>query len=117
MHERCNRKTATNYKNYGGRGISICKEWYDFKNFYDDMIVGYETGLELDRENNNGNYEKSNCRWVTPKVNARNRRPVKLTEEIAAYIRNSTKPRKELMIEFNVCKSTIGNIKAGISWT
>lgn len=71
---RCTGKTCTAYKNYGGRGISVCDEWlHSFKTFYDDMGERPE-GCEIDRIDNNGNYCKENCRWVTTLQNARNKR-------------------------------------------
>lgn len=72
---RCNNPKSDKWKNYGGRGISVCKKWGKFKNFYDWAIKnGYSDKLEIDRKNNNGNYKPSNCRWTTKKVNANNRR-------------------------------------------
>jgi hypothetical protein len=67
-----------NYKDYGGRGITICDEWKnDVKSFYDwAMSNGYEEnkGLSIDRIDNDGNYEPSNCRWVTQTMQCRNQR-------------------------------------------
>ena len=55
--------------------IEICDEWYDFNRFYDWAIKnGYNKNLQIDRINNNKNYEPENCRWVTAKENCRNRR-------------------------------------------
>lgn len=82
IKSRCFRKTETNYKNYGGRGISMDDNWKkDFKTFFDWAIEnGYKTGLSIDRINNNGNYEPSNCRWTSRKTQQRNtRRNVYLT--------------------------------------
>ena len=62
MKSRCLNPNATGYKNYGGRGIVICKRWLKFENFYQDMGNRPEDKT-LDRKNNNGNYNKSNCRW------------------------------------------------------
>ena len=63
---------SKSYKHYGGRGITICDRWLDVKNFIDDMYPSYKEGLELDRINNNGNYEPNNCRWTTRSVQCRN---------------------------------------------
>ena len=78
MHSRCENKTYTNYANYGGRGISVCDEWsgkYGFFNFYKwSMDNKYNDDLSIDRINSNGNYEPSNCRWISLKEQIYNRR-------------------------------------------
>lgn len=96
MIDRCENPHNNNYHNYGGRGIKVCQEWHDVREFaYWAMLTGYnETAKHgdctIDRINVNGNYEPSNCRWVDMKIQNSNRRP---KEECG--------PRKRKMYEYN----------------
>lgn len=82
MISRCYNKNVKHYHNYGGRGISVCDEWREsFEKFSRWALDnGYEENLTIDRIDNNGNYEPSNCRWVTHKDQVRNRRNTILIE-------------------------------------
>ena len=73
MLDRCEHPLHNSYPNYGGRGISVCARWHEFRLFLADMGERPD-GMQIDRINNEGNYEPGNCRWTTAKVNARNRR-------------------------------------------
>lgn len=75
MKNRCYYTNNKRYQNYGGRGIEVCDEWLNhFQAFYDwAMSHGYSDNLTLDRINVDGNYEPSNCRWVTLKEQENNR--------------------------------------------
>lgn len=74
MRARCGRVTDPSYARYGGRGISVCEEWACVETFAGwAMGNGYDDSKTLDRINNDGNYEPSNCRWATPKEQGRNR--------------------------------------------
>lgn len=73
MKKRCLNKNNEHYKDYGGRGITICDKWLKFENFFKDMGE-VPKGLTLDRKNNNKGYYKNNCRWANWKQQANNRR-------------------------------------------
>lgn len=85
VKQRCTNSSASGYKHYGARGISLCSEWHDFEHFKNDMYSGYikhvftygEKNTQIDRINCDGNYEIKNCRWVTLKEQALNKRKKK----------------------------------------
>lgn len=89
MKDRCRNPNNKNYKNYGGRGITVCDEWCgDYVAFRDwAMANGYEPDAPygqctIDRIDVNGNYEPSNCRWVSMAVQSKNKRNKKEKEQI-----------------------------------
>lgn len=76
IKKRCYNQNYKAYKNYGGRGISVCDEWKNSYISFRDWSLnnGYDDELSIDRINVNGNYEPSNCRWTTNEIQARNTR-------------------------------------------
>lgn len=71
---RCLYPNHRSWKYYGGRGISVCRRWESFENFWKDMGPTYKDDLIIDRRDNDGNYTPKNCRWTTYTQNNRNRR-------------------------------------------
>lgn len=75
MHARCENPQRSGYEEYGGRGITVCEEWHKFFPFYCwSLSNGYADNLTIDRIDNDKGYSPDNCRWVSQKVNSRNRR-------------------------------------------
>lgn len=73
MMKRCTYKKYKYFDRYGGRGIKVCDRWLEFENFIVDMGPRPSKNHQIDRIDNNGNYQPENCRWTTQINNARNK--------------------------------------------
>ena len=114
MKDRCFNENNKFYKRYGGRGITVCDEWsHDFQTFYDWAISnGYSDNLTIDRKDNDGNYEPSNCRWSTQHEQSMNKKHLpnktgfvgvrarRRKGEVYGYIAIVYRHRKELYAGF-----------------
>jgi len=110
MRERCDDPNHPSFDRYGGRGITVCERWHKFENFFEDMGVA-PLGYELDREKNDEGYDKGNCRWVTHKVNSRNK-----SCDVRITYNGVTKTWAEWADEAVVCFETFkGRIRKGWS--
>lgn len=100
MRSRCNNSNDKNYEYYGGRGITVCDEWnkdgdgfFKFMNWSKEN--GYTDTLTIDRIDNNGDYEPSNCRWVDWNIKANNRRkPQKIVNQYGEWDYKKPLPEK-----------------------
>lgn len=115
MKQRILNPNHTNYENYGGSGITIYNEWLKFIPFRDwSLANGYADNLTIDRRNTNGNYEPSNCHWITHVENTQNRRNAKFSKnkilEIRGKYNTGKYTQKELAKEYNSTPSYISQI-------
>jgi hypothetical protein len=104
LNRRCNVASCPDFYHYGGRGIRVCKEWEDsFESFHAWAASnGYSHNLSIDRIDNNGNYDPSNCRWATPLEQNRNRR----TNQLITF-RGETKTITEFAIHHGLKPRTL----------
>lgn len=101
---RCYNPKGSCYENYGGRNISICEEWKsDFLSFYNWCLNnGWKKGLQIDRIDNNGNYEPNNCRFVTNKENCNNK-----NNNVCYYVNGERKTATQISEQIDIGYNTI----------
>jgi hypothetical protein len=102
MKARCFNPAVVAYPDYGGRGITVCGHWLDFKNFYADMGPKPSARHTIERRNNNGDYEPDNCCWATPGAQARNRR-----SNILLTVNSETMTAKDWAVRLSIKSATI----------
>lgn len=103
MKQRCVNPNHLAYKNYGGRGITVCDEWKEFLPFYQWCIThGYQEGLTLDRINNDNGYFPDNCRFVDRYTQANNNR-----RNILITANGTTKTLPEWSRDIHIKQSTL----------
>lgn len=118
MMNRCYNKNRLSYHNYGGRGISVCKEWKDDSNTFCEwsLINGYGDGLSIDRIDNDKGYSPENCRWATVTEQNRNRRGIRLNLDLAKEIRGSTMSYPALAKKHNISEWAVWKVKTNKIW-
>lgn len=119
MKRRCYCEKDRQFKDWGGRGITVCDRWLNnFENFLADMGECPQS-MTLDRRDNDGNYEPSNCRWASKTTQSRNRRFTKVTADAAQQIRAhraSGKTLEWISGQFGVSQSHVLRIANYESW-
>lgn len=117
MRTRCNNPNTAAYKNYGGRGIRVCDDWNNsFERFLEDMGLPPSEKHTLDRVDSSKGYEPGNVVWATYTKQNRRTSRVRLTEEKARIIRESSLGCTELAKILRVNKSTISAVRLGKTW-
>ncbi len=127
MLQRCNNPNSTKYYNYGARGIKVCDEWINsFESFIADMGIPPSSTHTIDRKDNDGNYEPSNCRWATPQMQAQNTRSNVLDPNMVKIILWMYKVNKLGIMEIsrsltrqygrNICRVLVANVVHGKGW-
>ena len=116
IKSRCTSSKSTSYKNYGGRGIKMCDLWHnDFYEFEKwSLANGYKKGLQIDRINNNGNYEPTNCRYVERHINAANKRSLVNTTGYIGVHRNVDSKNYRVKIGIKNKNIELGHFKTKI---
>ncbi len=107
MVQRCSCASTSNYKDYGGRGIKICRRWLTFENFRDDMLPSWFSGGTLEREDNEGDYSPKNCKWATKKEQARNRRTTAWVEVFGERMSFAEAVEKFGVVKYGVARQRI----------
>lgn len=117
MRSRCNNPNSQGYKNYGGRGIKVCRRWDAYEQFAADVGPHPGKGWTFDRINNNGDYAPSNVRWATAKTQSRNQRRTKLNlakvNKIRKIYQQGGLYQYEIAAQFGIARGTVSNI---ITW-
>lgn len=117
---RCYDENSSSYKHYGGRGIKVCDDWHNISKFvewYDGNPQPDNT--TIDRIDVNGNYEPDNCRWATPKIQARNKRNNTLTPDLVEKIRELVGEignQREVGRMLGVSYKNINQVMRGRTW-
>ena len=119
--KRCYNRKCKDYKRYGNRGITVCDRWRNsFLVFYADMGPKPFPKAQIDRIDNDGNYEPGNCRWTTCAVNSQNGSRTKLTmpkvEEIRKIYKAGGITRKEIGILYGVSPQLIRHVVNNKTW-
>lgn len=119
VKQRCNNSNDSAYHNYGGKGITICKEWLEFDTFYQWSISnGYSDNLTLDRIDNRGDYNPSNCQWLPKSEQIKEKRKPVRRSDGREYISISEAARDVGTSSSDICKVLKGHRRTsgGYGW-
>lgn len=120
MIDRCERATREGYRNYGGRGISVCERWRgSFQAFLDDMGPRPSADMTIERVDNDRGYEPGNCVWAPRRTQNRNKRNIVLTEDLVRDL-HASRARGETIASWasrhGVSRTAANKAANGESW-
>lgn len=120
LHQRCENPTAQEFEHYGGRGIIVCPDWFEFAPFRDWALThGYAEGLSIDRVDVNGDYEPANCEWVPLWENTRRQKGCKLDADDVRAIRLALaagETQRSIARRYGVDQTQVSHIHRRRSW-
>ena len=123
IKNRCSNSKSKDYPNYGGRGITVCDEWTESYIIFRDWALSndYKDNLQINRINNDGNYEPSNCNFITARENTRNRRGQKIknmeqANEIRELYKTGNYTQKQIAKKYNLNYKYISSIINNERW-
>jgi DNA-binding transcriptional regulator YiaG len=122
MTNRCYNPNDRSFKHYGGRGIKICEEWRNDYRLFEIWALknGYKKGLQIDRKNNDGDYEPGNCKFSTSTENNRNKRNTIMNQESVKKLRQirqkTNYTQKQIAKMFGISTSLVRDIVSGKLW-
>lgn len=120
MKSRCLRPANPKFGRYGGRGITICPEWMECRAFASWAFAnGWAEGLTLDRIDNDGHYEPTNCQWISKAKNSRKKSTTKLTYQLSREIYRRAENGENLYRlaeKYNVSHGTVWFIAKEMTW-
>ena len=111
MRQRCENKLCSVYYRYGGRGIKVCERWHVFENFLEDMGCANEN-MTLERIDNDGNYEPSNCKWATKTEQNKNKR-----NNVNITFNGKTQLMSYWAKDLNIPRNTLRNRLKLLDWS
>ncbi|HSW35847.1 MAG TPA: hypothetical protein VLH18_04500 [Candidatus Limnocylindrales bacterium] len=109
MKGRCYNPSDAGFRDYGGRGITVCGEWQEFEPFMEWALKsGYRKGLTIERVDNNGNYEPQNCKWIPRSEQSANRRTNRYLK-FRGNLKTMAQWSRDLGINYDTLKDRLNN--------
>jgi len=122
MKRRCRNPNFIYYRNYGGKGISVCDDWIQSFSVFEQWALshGYKNDLTIERKDNSRGYNPDNCKWATRLEQGRNTSRVKVGMKLAKQIKIDLAngiTQQKIADKYGLGRSTVGHIARGATWS